>query len=140
MLQANALIDSPKITHVNAAFAQRVQRGLPGIPDISFGAQAHYEYPLRDSASLLFGIQLNYVGRSHLTFEPAMSSEMGDFVGARLSAQYTTPRWSLALFVTNPANAEGDTFSYGNPFSFGQVRQVTPQRPRTALLELSATF
>ena len=140
LLQANALFDAPKVTHVDSAFAARVQPGLPGIPDFSFGAQAHYEKPLTDRTYLLFGVQVAYVGKSHLTFEPGMSSEMGGIINARLSAQYSTPRWTLAVFVTNPTNAEGDTFSYGNPFSFGQVRQVTPQRPRTALLELSATF
>jgi hypothetical protein len=68
------------------------------------------------------------------------SSEMGDILTAKLSAQYTTPRWRVDAFVTNPANTQGDTFSYGNPFSFGEVRQVTPQRPRTMTLELTATF
>jgi len=42
-------------------------------------------------------------------------------------------------FGPNPTNARGDTFSYGNPFSFGQVRQATPQRPRTVRLVFSAT-
>ena len=145
LLQLNAMLDSPKVTHLNGNFATRVEPGLPGIPDFSLGAQAHYEHPMSNRTALLFGAQLAYTGRSHLTFEPLTpapggSSEMGDIITAKLSAQYTTPRWSLAGFVTNPTNAQGDTFSYGNPFSFGEVRQVTPQRPRTVTLELSATF
>ncbi len=140
LLQANAMFDAPKVTRLNSAFATRVQPGLPGIPDLSFGAQAHYEKPLSDNTALLFGLRLAYVGRSHLTFEPGVGSEMGRIVTARLSAQYTTPRWSLAAFVTNPLNTQGDTFAYGNPFSFGQVRQVTPQRPRMAIVELTARF
>jgi outer membrane receptor protein involved in Fe transport len=139
-LQAHALLNSPRISHVDPAFASQVQDGLPGIPEFSFGAQAHYRQPLGDEADLLFGAQVSYVGKSHLTFEPGTASDMGDIVAARLSAAYQTRRWSLALFLTNPANTAGDTFAYGNPFSFGQVRQVTPQRPRTATVELSATF
>ena len=54
--------------------------------------------------------------------------------------QLKTRAWRLAVFVDNPANVAGDTFAYGNPFSFGQVRQVTPQRPRTVSLALSAEF
>jgi iron complex outermembrane receptor protein len=46
----------------------------------------------------------------------------------------------LDLAVTNPANASSDTFAYGNPFSFGQVRQVTPLRPRTWSLLVSRAF
>jgi iron complex outermembrane receptor protein len=51
-----------------------------------------------------------------------------------------TPRYWIALFVSNPFNSLSDTFSYGNPFSFGQVRQVTPQRPRTISVLLSRSF
>ena len=145
VLQANVMIDSPTVSHLNGNFATKVEPGLPGIPDVSFGAQAHYDHPLSDLTSLLLGAQLAYTGRSHLTFEANMpmngaSSEMGDILTAKLSAQYSTPRWRVDAFVTNPANTQGDTFSYGNPFSFGEVRQVTPQRPRTMTLELTATF
>ena len=65
---------------------------------------------------------------------------MGGYVAGKVWAQYSTPRWRLAAFVSNPTNSEGDTFAYGNPFSFGQVRQVTPQRPRTVTVELAAGF
>jgi hypothetical protein len=65
---------------------------------------------------------------------------MGSYVIGKIWAQYRTPHWALAAFVSNPTNSEGDTFAYGNPFSFGQVRQVTPQRPRTVMVELSKSF
>ena len=52
-------------------------------------------------------------------------------VDAELSAEIAARRWSAGVFVTNPADSSGNTFAYGNPFTFGQVRQVTPQRPRT---------
>ena len=42
--------------------------------------------------------------------------------------------------MTNPADASGNTFAYGNPFTFGQVRQATPQRPRTVGVRLAAAF
>jgi iron complex outermembrane receptor protein len=65
---------------------------------------------------------------------------MGGYMTTKVSAQLSAGRWRAAAFISNLANAEGDTFAYGNPFSFGQVRQVTPQRPRTLALLLSATF
>ena len=43
-------------------------------------------------------------------------------------------------FVDNPANSVGNTFAYGNPFSLRRASQVTPQRPRTAGVELTRTF
>ena len=140
LVQANGLFDSPKVTHVNRAFASRVQDRLPGVPDISFGALATYERPLNADYGLLLTAETGYIGRSRLTFDPALSPVMGGYFTGKLSAQIKADRWRLAAFVENPTNARGDTFAYGNPFTFGQVRQVTPQRPRTLSLALTATF
>ena len=65
---------------------------------------------------------------------------MGDYVRTRLSASLSHPAGSVEVFISNPGNTQGDTFAYGNPFSFSRVRQVTPQRPRTIGVELSAAF
>jgi hypothetical protein len=46
--------------------------------------------------------------------------------------------------VVNPTDAAGDTFAYGNPFTFNppnaNVRQSTPQRPRTFGIRLAAYY
>jgi len=139
-VQANALFSEPKITEVNPAFAARVSNGLPGVPDISMGAMAIYERPLAADLSLLLTGEANYIGRSRLTFDPLLSPRMGGYVTTKVSAQLSRGRWRAAAFISNLANAEGDTFAYGNPFSFGQVRQVTPQRPRTLAVTVGATF
>ena len=139
-LQANALLNSPKVTRVNPVFAARVQERLPGVADASFGALAVYERPLRDNLTLVLTGEATYVGRSRLTFDPALSPVMGGYFTGKLSVQLRGRDWRVAAFLSNPNNAEGDTFAYGNPFSFGQVRQVTPQRPRTLSLLLSRTF
>ena len=65
---------------------------------------------------------------------------MGGYFTGKLSVQLKGRDWRLAVFLSNPNNTQGDTFAYGNSFSFGQVRQVTPQRPRTLSLALSRTF
>jgi iron complex outermembrane receptor protein len=65
---------------------------------------------------------------------------MGEYARTKLSAQLAGRRWNATLFVTNPTNARGDTFAYGNPFTFGTVRQSTPQRPRTVGLRLTADY
>jgi hypothetical protein len=62
------------------------------------------------------------------------------YLRARLSAEVATDRWRVTAFVSNPFDDAGDTFAYGNPFTFGLVRQVTPQRPRTVGVRLGATF
>lgn len=139
-LEANALFNRPRLTKVNPSFASAAQSELPGVPDVSAGAMARYSRGLAEGRLLILTTEVEYVGQSRLTFDRRLSPSMGGYVTGRMSAELATPRWSITLAVTNPANASSDTFSYGNPFSFGQVRQVTPLRPRTWSLDVSRAF
>jgi iron complex outermembrane receptor protein len=139
-VEFNSLFDTARITEVNPNFATHVTSGLPGVPDVSIGGLATYDLPLDDEFTLQLVGGVTYIGRSRLTFDPAQSPSMGGYVDAKLSAALKTDSWRITALVTNPADASGDTFAFGNPFSFGQVRQVTPLRPRTISLILSASF
>jgi iron complex outermembrane receptor protein len=139
-LQLNSLFDGAQVVKVNPNFAAHVTSGLPGVPDQSFGLLAGYERGLGSGLDLMLTGEVSYIGRSRLTFDPTQSPSMGGYVDGKLSAQLKSANWRAALVLTNPANIAGDTFSFGNPFSFGQVRQVTPLRPRTLTLVLSGFF
>jgi outer membrane receptor protein involved in Fe transport len=140
-LQANALYSAPKFTRVNPDFSGELGSGLPGAPRWSGGLLARYDRPLPDrDLTLRFAAQANYTGPARLTFDPSLSARTDPVVDAELVAEIVARRWVAGLFVSNPTNASGNTFAYGNPFTFGQVRQVTPQRPRTAGVRLSANF
>jgi outer membrane receptor protein involved in Fe transport len=139
-LKADALFDAPAVTRVEPTFAAKVTSGLPGVPNTSFGGLAVYERPLSGVLTWVLTGEFGYVGRSRLTFDPSLSPWMGGYVTSELSAQIKSPRWRAALYLSNPTNEAGDTFAFGNPFSFGQVRQVTPLRPRTLGLRFSAGF
>jgi iron complex outermembrane receptor protein len=84
--------------------------------------------------------EASYVGRSQITFDPVTAPVMGGYVRAKLAAELSGSRWTAQVFVTNPANVSGDTFAFGNPFSFSQGLQTTPQRPRTIGLTVSAAL
>ena len=139
-LDVNALFNRPRLSKVDPNFASAAQSELPGVPDVSAGAMARYERALGAQRRLVLTGELEYVGRSRLTFDRRYSPSMGDYVTGRLSAELAIRDWTWTAAVTNPANASSDTFAYGNPFTFGQVRQVTPLRPRTWSLLLSRTF
>jgi iron complex outermembrane receptor protein len=139
-LSANALFNRPRLTKVDPTFASAAQSALPGVPDLSAGLLVRHETALSDETALTLTAQLGYIGHSRLTFDRRFSPQMGGYVTGRLGAQVTSGYWRVAAAVTNPANASSDTFSYGNPFSFGQVRQVTPLRPRTWSLDVSRAF
>jgi outer membrane receptor protein involved in Fe transport len=137
-LQANALIDQPELQTPAPGFMAGAP--LPGVPDLLAGARTEYRFSLPWSLSGLVSADARYVGRSRLTFNPFIAAPMGGYVLASLSAQVSYRRWRLAAFLTNPTNETGNTFSYGNPFNFQQVREVTPQRPRSLRILLSAEF
>lgn len=139
-VQANGLLSQTRIIRVNPDYAPELTRGLPGAPGFSGGVLAIYQRPVfRDLTLRLVG-EANYVGRSRVSFDPALSPEMGGYVRAKISLGVRGRRTGAELFISNPANAYSDTFAYGNPFSFSQVRQVTPQRPRTIGITLSTAF
>lgn len=139
-LSGTALFNEPKLTRIASGFGIASTASLPGVPDVSFGSLVTYQRPLTAKASLMLTAETGYIGPSRLTFDPRYSPSMGGYYTGKLSAQVMTDRWRAAAFVSNPWNSSSDTFAYGNPFSFGQVRQVTPQRPRTWSLALSANF
>lgn len=139
-LQANALLAGSRIRNANPDFARQVTGDLPGVPKSSGGLLAVYARPLGGRFTLRLAGEANYVGRSALSFDASLPPRMGHYLRARLTAEVTDGRWTLAAYVNNPLDDTGDTFAFGNPFSFGQVRQVTPQRPRTLGVRLGATF
>jgi len=141
-LQLNGLISDSQIKNPNPAFQEPVADHLPGVPDVSGGLLAVYERPLMGDLTFRFIGEASYVGRATVSFDANQSSRMGHYLRAQLSAEVATEAWRLSAYVTNPTNEEGDTFAYGNPFSFSRqgVRQATPQRPRTVGMRLSAEF
>jgi hypothetical protein len=77
------------------------------------------------------------VGGSPLSFDASYLSRIDGYTANKLSAEIAGRAWTATLFVTNPTNDTANTFAYGNPFTFGNVRQSTPQRPRTIGLRLT---
>lgn len=140
-LRANGLITDSETRHPNADIIEGVGDALPLVPRSTGGLLAIYEHALGSDLTLRLVAETNYVGRSRLTFtNPQRSTD--DYIQARLAAELERGDWRVMAFVTNPINDAADTFAYGNPFSFTDVniRQVTPQRPRTFGLRLAAAF
>jgi outer membrane receptor protein involved in Fe transport len=139
-LQLNGLISDSEIRNPNPDFSAPVTGELPGVPETSGGVLAAYQRPIGQNLTLRLTGEASYVGRSGLSFDATLPRRMGHYLRAEFSAEVANDRWRLMAFVTNPFDDAGDTFAYGNPFSFGLVRQVTPQRPRTVGVRLGAAF
>ncbi|HWF76008.1 MAG TPA: TonB-dependent receptor [Caulobacteraceae bacterium] len=139
-LQANAIVSEPDLTHPSPAFASAPDNGLPGAATFSGATSAQYERSLGGSLVLRLEASLAYVGASRLTLDATTSARMGDYATGRASAQLIDRDWTLSLFLRAPLTGLGDTFAYGNPFSFRDFPQTTPQRPTSVTLEVRRDF
>lgn len=135
-----ALINDPQITKTNLDHVAQRDAGLPGISSASAGLTAEYHRTLRDGLTLRVVGQATYLGPSRLTFVTNPSHGMGDYMSLRASAAVETGPWSLSASVDNPLNTDGNSFAFGNPFILGGDPVITPVRPRTFALKLSARF
>ena len=138
-LRAAALADSPELRRGRPIFQSERTGGLPGVPSVSGNISAGYVTPLSHNLKLRLEGRANYVGHSHLSFNAKSQDLMGGYVTGRLSAALEARNWSLTLFADNPADTRGNTFSFGDPFRRSD-RYVTPLRPRTVGLRVSADF
>ncbi|ALL14794.1 TonB-dependent receptor [Caulobacter henricii] len=135
-LGGSFLINGPELENANPAFPARSDQSLAGVPGRSGGITAHYDWSLSDEVNLELDARYAYVGHSRLTFDAATAPTMGSYGSGRLALGLAAPRWRLTAALDNPANARGDTFAYGNPFTLRRTHQITPPRPRTLSLTL----
>jgi outer membrane receptor protein involved in Fe transport len=135
----NGRVSRTRTTNANPDFTSQLADSLPGAPAVSGGAVLSYERDIAQDWTMRLIAQATYVGRSRVTFDAA-PPEMGGYARAKLSAEFTHNALGLQIFVINPLNDFSDTFAFGNPFNPDQTRQITPQRPRTVGVTLSAAM
>jgi outer membrane receptor protein involved in Fe transport len=139
-LRANLLLEKPQITRAADVFPARRDIGLPGVPFDMGGGSVRYHWPVSGQVTAEVTGQMNYVGRSYLTFDGGTGNRMGGYGSARVGAALSGYGWRVSAYVDNLADARGNTFAYGNPFSRARATQATPLRPRTLGVGLSRRF
>jgi len=141
--QLNGRLSDTKTSGANPDFALHLVDGLPGAPAISGGALLSYEREIFGDWTLRLTGQATYVGKSRVTFS-ASQPRMGGYARTKLSAEMVGRTngvpIGMQLYVINPLDSFSDTFAFGNPFNPDQIRQVTPQRPVTIGVTLSAAI
>lgn len=129
------------INRLNPTYATLVEeQPLPDVAKVSTTASADYTAPISPRLNAILAATVQYIGASGLTFDPRTPKLMGAYTTARLSAGLHAARWQMSFYIDNPANTVGNTFGYGNPFSFRDFAQRTPQRPRTVGLSFGAHY
>jgi outer membrane receptor protein involved in Fe transport len=139
-LEAAAFINESALSHPDPAFVSAQDRDLPNIPGAGARAAAHVRTALSPRLSLGLDAALRYVGRSHLGIGAPIDLIQGGFVDGQIGGRLDFGRFGLSLDVDNVADARGNRFSFGNPFSVAGGLQTTPLRPRTVRLGFDASF
>jgi iron complex outermembrane receptor protein len=112
-------------------------RRLPITPDLSGRITALWRLDAGPWSGFV-GAQANYVGHSHLTFDPVADRTMGGYALASTNAQIGRDGWTVSGRLDNLFNTAADTFAFGNPFL--NDRQFTPLRPRTFTLSVARAW
>jgi outer membrane receptor protein involved in Fe transport len=139
-LSGQFLLNAPELTRANPALASRSDFSLSAVPDLSVGAVAHYAWMLAGGDSFALDGRATYVGQSRLVLSASPAPVMGGYATGRLAATFASRRWRTTLAVDNPADAKGNTFAYGNPFTVRSTRQITPLRRRTVSLAVTMSY
>jgi len=137
--ELNGRLSHTRTSHPNQELASRLANGLPGAPAVSGGAALGYERELFGDWTLRLIGQATYVGKSRVTFDATLP-QMGGYTRTKLSAELSRRNLGLQVYVLNALDAYSDTFAFGNPFNPDRSRQITPQRPITVGVTLSASL
>ena len=115
--------------------ADRLDRRLPVTPDVTFRASADYRFDM-GSWKVWLNAQGNYIGPARLTFDPRLDRRMGDYAIIAAAASISRDHLTLTARLDNLFDINGDSFAFGNPFSFTSARQFTPLRPRAITVSI----
>lgn len=128
-------LDSPSA----AANATGDDNRLPVLPDYAGRIRLGWQRDFGPVATTWF-VTAQYVGKARLSFDPGLARSQGGYwtTGAGLTVGFAD--WRAALTVSNLFDRRGDSFGFGNPFSFRQIDQHTPIRPRSFALRLERDF
>jgi outer membrane receptor protein involved in Fe transport len=137
---ASAFVDHSALSAPNPPFAAADERALPNIARAGARAAGHFRTALSPRLTLALDGSVRYVGESHLGIGDPLDIDQGRFADGQIGARLDFGRFGLSLDVDNVADARGNRFSFGNPFSIATRRQTTPLRPRTVRIGFDAAF
>jgi len=137
-IQANAFWTDAKLQDSNPLLVKS-EGHLPAVPSENFGISGRYAFVLGDDWDGFATVEYSYVGPETLGFD-VNSPRMGDYSNVNVRGSVSRGPWQATLYVRNLTDEQANVFAFGNPFSFGVIKQVTPLRPRTVGIEVSYSY
>jgi len=134
-------VNRSALTNPAEGLEEADERPLPNIARTGARFTAAWEMPLSSSLTFKLDGTVRLIGASSLGTTAPLILEHGETTQVDLSASLVASQgWAISLDATNLLNASGNTFSYGNPFTVADGKQITPLRPLTIRLGIRAGF
>lgn len=133
-------INESRLTAPTAAFAAAAGQPLPNVGRGGGRIAAQWLARIGRDTTLTAEASGRYVGKSLLGVGPTFDIPQGNYAVADAALRLERGRFALSLNLDNLDNAHGNTFAFGNPFTLDDRRQMTPLRPRTLRLGISARY
>lgn len=134
-------VNRSALTNPAEGLEEADERPLPNVARTGARFTAAWEMPLSSSLTFKLDGTARLIGASSLGTTAPLILEHGETTQVDLSASLAASQgWALSLDATNLLNASGNTFSYGNPLTVAEGKQITPLRPLTIRLAIRAGF
>jgi iron complex outermembrane receptor protein len=107
-------------------------------PNVTLSVAPSYTYNLVDKYKLLFGLNINHVGKAYndISNSEAIARQASTIVNSRISLMPKNGKWSIALWGKNL----GNTLYYQHGWEYIWGNQVSLSRPRTYGIEMYLNF
>jgi len=113
---------------------------LPAVPEAAVRVKVLHGFTLGKRWDGLARVGIDYVGATHLSFDPALDRRTRGRAIVDAGVTLTKAPWTVELAAENLGNSTADTFAFGNPFRIMAEQERTPVRPRTIGLVVRRAF
>lgn len=107
-------------------------------PNVTLSVAPSYTYNLIDKYKLLFGLNINHVGKAYndISNSETIARQPSTIVNSRISLMPKNGKWSVALWGKNL----GNTLYYQHGWEYSWGSQASLSRPRTYGIEMYLNF
>lgn len=139
-ITASAFLNNSDLYAPEPEFMAAGDRTLPNVARTGARAVATWRREIASGITFTGEASLRHVGTSRLGVGPLLDIPQGNYVVGDIGGQLGFGRFGVSLDLTNLGDVRGNSFAFGNPFGLAERNQMTPLRPRTIRLGLSARF
>lgn len=140
-LEGALFLNRAELNRKSASADDAGKGDFPNIAEAGGRASVRYERMLSGGGLRLTArTSLRYVGRSYLGVSPPLDIPQGRYALVSAETRIGTGQRGFRLSIDNLFDMRGNRFSFGDPFSVAEGRQITPLRPRTLRVGFDAAF